>query len=84
MHDGTPIPTGRLFLGGLVMSGVASLDAGAGPSWLPGSYSELRRGPRRKAAGACRSRLWARFLPDLGRPGSLGRPPFLREVTDGA
>ena len=46
IHDGTPIPTGRLFLGGLVMSGVASLDAGAGPSWLPGSF------PNEKAAVA--------------------------------
>ena len=42
--DGTPIPTGRYFLGGLVVCGVASLDAGAGPSWLPG-FSPTKRPP---------------------------------------
>lgn len=45
IHDGTPIPPDRIpVLGGSCGCGVASLDAGAGPSWLPGAF------PNEKAA----------------------------------
>jgi len=37
IHDGAPDPCGRSVLGGPSGPGDVYPDAGAGPSWLPGS-----------------------------------------------
>lgn len=37
IHDGASDPCGRSVLGGPSKSGAVYLDAGAGPSWLPGA-----------------------------------------------